>query len=127
MPSPSVLLVEDETIVAAIEAQCLSLRGYAVDKAATGEEAVELFSSGHAYDLLIADIELGPGIDGIETAKLIRKVGYIPVVFLTSLDRRDVRNRAEGLGNYGYVQKGTGKEPILEAVAEALAVPREKN
>ena len=95
-----------------------------MDRAATGEEAIELFSSGHAYDLLIADIELGPGIDGIETAKLIRKERYIPIVFLTSLDRSDVRNRAEGIGNYGYAQKGKGKELIFEAVAEALAVPR---
>jgi CheY-like chemotaxis protein len=121
MSSPRVLLIEDENIVAAVEARCLSSRGYAVDRAATGEEAVELFRSGSAYDLVVADIELGQGIDGIEAVRLIREERDIPVVFLTSLDLGVVRDRAVGLGSYGYAQKGKGKEPILEAVAEALA------
>jgi CheY-like chemotaxis protein len=113
-----VLLVEDETVVALVEGRALRSRGYAVKRAATGEEAVALFgeSGGEVYDLVLMDIDLGPGIDGIEAARRILRKRAVPLVFLSSYERDEIEARAEGIGSFGYAWKGLDGKGILDAV-----------
>jgi CheY-like chemotaxis protein len=115
-----VLLVEDETLIALAEGHALSARGYAVTRAATGEEAVAMFGEDEAYDLVLMDIDLGRGIDGIEAAKRILGKRTVPLVFVSSLQRGEIAARADGIGRYGYAWKGSDQRDFLEAVELAL-------
>ena len=115
-PSYRILLVEDEAILALAQRHFLTLRGYAVDRAATGEEAVGLFIGGENYDIVVTDVDLGLGIDGIEAAKRILKSRIVPILFSTSLGREELGERTEGMGNYGFVPKHAESARLLETI-----------
>lgn len=117
---PRILLVEDDSIVAFAEGHALKSRGYSVERAATGEEAVAMFGAGGAHDLVLMDVELGSGIDGIETARAILSRKKVPLFFLSSLDPEEIKERAEGLGESGMFCKGLDNKELLEAVGLAL-------
>ena len=65
------LLVDDEELVSADTADMLNELGYAVVKAASGEDAMSLVHSGQSFDLLATD-HLMPGMDGTDLALTIR-------------------------------------------------------
>jgi CheY-like chemotaxis protein len=118
-----VLLVEDETIVALAEGHMLNDHGYAVKRAATGEQAVAMFGENDVYDLVLMDIDLGPGMDGIEAARRIRGKRAVPLIFVSSRQPDELTNYAEGIGRYGFVRKGSNQGDFLEAVELALQSP----
>ncbi len=62
----TLLLVEDESIIAAAEARMLEKHFFTVITAQSGEEALELFLRNPEIDLVLMDIDLGSGIDGTE-------------------------------------------------------------
>jgi CheY-like chemotaxis protein len=115
-----VLLVEDEALVALAEGRLLSDEGYAVKRAASGEEAVAMFGGDEAYDLVLMDVDLGPGIDGFEAARRILEKRAVPLIFLSSYERGEIEARAEGIGSCGYARKGSERRDFLEAVELAL-------
>jgi CheY-like chemotaxis protein len=116
-----VLLVEDERITALAEGRALMDHGYTVNKATTGEEAVAMFGEDGVYDLVLMDIDLGPGIDGIEAARRILGKRRVPLVFLSSHRQDEIEARAAGIGRYGYAQKGPNQWDFLESIELALS------
>jgi FOG: CheY-like receiver len=116
---PRVLLLEDEAIVAMTNGRALSSTGFEVVRAPTGEAAIELCASSEPFDILVADIDLGPGMDGVEAARKIRRIEDLPVVFLTSFTEEEVSRRAADIGRYGYVNKDCERERLIEAVSQA--------
>ena len=66
-----ILLVEDDTILSKSVAKGLRKRGYTVDCAHDGEEALELYGL-NEYDLMILDLNL-PKISGMEVLERIRR------------------------------------------------------
>jgi two-component system OmpR family response regulator len=84
------LIVEDETKLAALLLRGLRESGHAVDLAATGEEALWRAGSA-AYDVVVLDVGL-PGIDGFETCRRLRADGVeAAVLMLTARDGVDDR------------------------------------
>ncbi|MCB0963532.1 MAG: response regulator, partial [Acidimicrobiales bacterium] len=65
-----ILVVDDEPQIRRALATNLRARGYEVDQAATGEEALRS-ASGHPPDLVLLDVGL-PGIDGLEVIEALR-------------------------------------------------------
>jgi len=99
-----ILIVEDEAIVAMDLKLHLQELGYdLVALAATGEEALAA-TARQAPDLVLMDISLGAGMDGIETARHLQSLG-IPVVFLTAFADEGTLARAKESGPYGYLLK----------------------
>src|SRR5438105_1059064 len=93
-----VLVVEDETKLAAVLAAGLRDEGYAADVAERGEDALWMAKSA-PYDAIVLDVML-PGLDGFTTCKRLRDDGvWTPVLFLTARDA--VENRIEGLDSGG--------------------------
>jgi len=80
-----ILAVDDDApALAALKAN-LSQRGYDVQTAGSGEDALELIER-ESYDLFILDVNM-PGLNGIEVCKAIRqhpKTQNTPVIFLTA-------------------------------------------
>ena len=69
----TILLVEDEVIIALAKKNILEKNNYEVKIAHTGEIAIEIFEQQNSIDLILMDIDLGNGIDGIQTAEIILK------------------------------------------------------
>ena len=103
-----ILLVEDEAIIALSESKKLAGAGYSVIHATSGEKAFELFQADPGYfDLILMDIDLGPGIDGTETARRILRKHDVPIVFLSSHMEPEIVEKTEMITNYGYVVKSS--------------------
>lgn len=98
------LLVEDEELLSAAMAKGLRKRGYAVDCAFDGEEALELYGV-NEYDLMILDLNL-PKLDGMEVLRRIREQdGVLRVLILSA--RSTVPDKIAGLdgGSNDYLTK----------------------
>jgi len=89
-----VLVVEDEVKMAALLRRGLSEHGFAIEVAATGEEAVTK-ATASPYDAIVLDVML-PGIDGFEACRRMRVQGvWSPVLMLTA--RGALGDRVAGL------------------------------
>lgn len=115
------LLVEDDPLIALAEQHMLQRAGYAVLHVATGEQAVAAAGAqGTGIDLILMDIDLGPGIDGIEAATRILQTCDLPLVFLSSHTEREYTDRAEQITSYGYIVKHSGETVLLASIGMAF-------
>lgn len=101
----TLLLVEDEAIIAMGEKSTLEKNGYRVLLALSGDEAVAAVRADPGIDLILMDIDLGRGMDGTEAAALILKQRDVPVLFLSSHMEPEVVAKTEKITSYGYVVK----------------------
>ena len=108
------LLVEDESLIALDTKQILEGYGYRVHIVKNGVSAVAAVAGNPGIDLVLMDINLGPGIDGTETAALILKDYDLPIVFLSSHVEPAVVAKTEKITSYGYVVKNAG-DTVLDA------------
>lgn len=118
----SVLLVEDEALIAMAEKKILRRGGYRVVCVYSGEDALEFLSQDDSIDLVLMDIDLGRGIDGTETATRILDERELPIVFLTSHAEKAVVEKVKGISRYGYIIKNSGEFVLLETVGTALSL-----
>ncbi|GAB4112182.1 MAG: hypothetical protein OHK0050_13010 [Roseiflexaceae bacterium] len=120
MSVATILVVEDEAIVAAnIEMRLQSL-GYQVPAVIdTGPEAIELIDTVRP-DLVLMDIRIAGPIDGISTAEIIRKRHAIPVIYLTAYTDDETVARARHTEPYGYILKPFEVSELRTAIELAL-------
>ena len=113
-----ILIVEDEEKLARFVELELEHEGYAVTKAFTGREGLELASSG-GFDLILLDIML-PELNGMEVLRRLRRVSATPVIMLTARD--EVIDKVAGLdqGADDYITKPFAIEELLARVRTAL-------
>jgi PAS domain S-box-containing protein len=116
----TILLVEDEVLIALDEKMTLEEYGYQVILVDTGEKAVETINIVPDIDLILMDIDLGSGIDGTEAAERILENRDIPIVFLSSHTEREVVEKTEGITSYGYIVKNTGETVMMASVKMAF-------
>ena len=89
-----VLLVEDDSKLAALVRRGLTENGSVADVASQGEDALWM-ARAHEYDAIVLDVML-PGLDGFETCAELRAAGvWAPVLMLTARDA--VADRVAGL------------------------------
>jgi PAS domain S-box-containing protein len=105
----TILLVEDEVLIAMAEERQLSGAGYNVITAFSGEDAIEIaVNNENRIDIILMDIDLGRGIDGTQAAMEILKHREIPVLFQSSHTEKDIVEKTEKITSYGYVVKHSG-------------------
>lgn len=118
--SERILLVEDERIVAMGESAVLTANGYDVTIEHAGEPAVD-HAARENFDLILMDIDLGPGrMDGTEAAGLILQDHDIPVVFLSSHTEPEIVAKTEEITSYGYILKNSGDTVLLAGIRMAF-------
>ena len=88
-----ILSVEDDERIRTAVKLALEEEGWTVDEAASGEEALEVFSR-TTPDVVLIDIML-PGIDGFELCRTFRKTSDVPIVMVTA--RNDTHDVVAGL------------------------------
>lgn len=122
-----ILLVEDEDGVRGIAAQLLMSRGYDVEEACDGEEAMEIIDEDEeGFDLVISDVVM-PGIDGPTLIQQAReKLGDARVVFISGYAERDLAKRLDDNRAVSFLPKPFTVRQLAERVKEELAARSEK-
>jgi signal transduction histidine kinase len=115
-----VMVVEDERIVALHLQQQLVKLGYGVPGvAASGEQALEQIEASRP-DLVLMDIHIDGGIDGIETVARIPADYHIPVIYLTAYSEEATLERARATRPYGYLIKPFSERELHATIQMAL-------
>ena len=103
--NPSILVVDDVREQREIAIKILEKLGYKVDAVSSGEEAEE-YVLNHYVDLLVLDMIMQPGIDGLETYKRILKINPHQKAIITSgFSETDNVKEAQKLGAGTYIKK----------------------
>ena len=113
-----VLLVDDETSIQRAVGPLLRSRGYDVEIAGTGAEALRVVAD-RAPDLIVLDLGL-PDIEGTEVCRRIRETLKVPIIVLSARGAEADKVNALDLGADDYVTKPFGPEELLARVRVAL-------
>jgi len=117
---PSILIVEDENIVALDMRMRLEAMGYSVaDVVDTGAQA-SARALALSPSLILMDIKLKGGLDGIDAARAIRETADIPVIFVTAFTDERTLDRVKLASPYGYVVKPFHERELRIAIELAL-------
>jgi CheY-like chemotaxis protein len=119
--APTVLIVEDQIEMRAINAMYLHHHGYRVLATDNGIEGVQTARDTHP-DLILMDISI-PGMDGIRATEALKgdpETGSIPVLIITAHPYGSVGKRAVDAGCDGYLTKPCDPRRILQEVRALL-------
>ncbi len=116
--SPRILLVDDEVAIQRAVAPLLRSRGYEVEVAGTGKDAVTAVV-GRRPDLIVLDLGL-PDLEGTEVCRQIRKESKAPIVILSARGSEQDKVAALDIGADDYVTKPFGSEELLARIRVAL-------
>jgi two-component system, OmpR family, KDP operon response regulator KdpE len=111
---PRILLVGDETSIQVTLTQALKSRGFDVEVAKTGKEALRLAGE-RPPDLVILDLGL-PDIEGTEICRRIRETSAVPIIILSARGSENDKVAALDLGADDYVTKPFGPEELLARI-----------
>ncbi|HEY6084030.1 MAG TPA: response regulator transcription factor [Nitrospira sp.] len=113
-----ILVVDDESHIRRSLQANLEAKGYAVDVAETGEQALTAFSN-RRPDVVIVDLLL-PGIDGVDVARRIRESSTVPVIVLSAIGDENRKVAALEAGADDYITKPFGMEELLARIRSLL-------
>jgi two-component system, OmpR family, KDP operon response regulator KdpE len=113
-----VLVVDDEPQIRRALTTNLRARGFEVDEAESGEDALDIAARVRP-DLVVLDLGL-PGIDGIEVVHGLRGWTEVPILVLSARDEESAKVAALDAGADDYVTKPFGMAELLARVRAAL-------
>lgn len=120
MSNISILIIEDEGVVAHDIARRLKKLGYDVaDIKHDSEDAINYLSI-HTPDLILCDINIDGPKDGIDVAEFVFHHRKTPLIFVTALSDRSTLDRAKKTLPYGYIVKPFDNHDLLTAIELAL-------
>jgi DNA-binding response OmpR family regulator len=118
---PQILIVEDEGLVAWELQEALTRMGYRVPHVvATGRDALASVVA-DCPDLIMMDIRLDGPLDGIETARRIKDICSVPVVYLTADCNDATLEKAKTTEAYGYILKPFEERALRASLEIALS------
>jgi len=103
----NILLVDDELIIGMATKQKLAKIGYSVTVASQGKHAMEIINTKDDISLVLMDIDLGNGQNGIDICREIINRKNIPIVFVSSHTEPEVVSLTEQVTSYGYIVKSS--------------------
>ena len=104
--TPTVLVVDDSFTTRTLEKSILEAHGYQVRIAMDGLEALDRLRA-EKVDLVITDVQM-PRMDGLALLQAMKKdprLAGLPVILVTSMDRREDQERGLALGADAYIVK----------------------
>jgi two-component system response regulator GlrR len=115
----SILVVDDEQNFVTLLELVLTKRGYEVQTALSGEEALKLLQN-RSFDLAVVDIRMG-SIDGLSLVeKLKQRLPKIKFIMMTAYPTLDSRIAAAQKGASGYFTKPVDLEELLDTIHGVL-------
>lgn len=115
MRSNSVLVVEDDEAIRSALVMALEDEGYAPSEAPDGATAIRSFFE-RTPDLVLLDLVLPGGMDGVEVCRRIRAMAATPVIVLSGMDTEDLKIAALRSGADDYIVKGVGIGELMARV-----------
>lgn len=122
----SIVLVEDEGLIGLATKRELEKLGYRVVLAMGGERAAEIIGTESEVALVLMDIDLGSGMDGIQAARRILKIRDVPIVFVSSHTEPDIISSTEEVTSYGYIVKSSSMTVYDASIKMAYKLFTEK-
>ena len=117
----SILIVDDDPTLLKLLNTRLTLEGYSVTAAASGEEALAKFAAGRP-DMVITDMQMG-GMDGMTLFENIHRVQpTLPVIVLTAHGTIPAAVKATHRGVFSYLTKPFEGDTLLAEIRKALAL-----
>ncbi len=116
-----ILYIEDSVNDQRFVRKVLESHGYALTVATNGEQGLDI-ARDKGPDLILVDIQM-PGLDGMETARLLRLIprcARTPIVALTAYAEKFERQAYLNVGFTDYQQKQAGIKPLLALVERYL-------
>ncbi len=130
MEQKTVLIVEDDGILAVQLLNMLTVLGYNVTKpVATGAAAIAAVAAKRPDlilpdlilpDLILMDIQLSGEMDGISAAEHIRSIADVPIIFLTGYSQDPLLQRAKLVAPYGYLIKPVSSRELAATIEMAF-------
>ena len=120
---PRILLVEDDTTLATLEADILTAHGYAVVVATSGELAITALQKA-IPDLVLLDLDLPGNVTGWDVLLVLRRYSRTPVL-LTSAESavyRHIRMRGESRLTLDHLPKPYPLQTLLKRIERMLAI-----
>src|SRR5512133_2926932 len=109
-----ILIVDDDAQIRKLIRVNLEGRGYSVEEAVDGEDAIAHLKA-NTYDLLILDLVM-PGMSGIDVCIWVREHSDVPVIVLSAHDEEEQKVRALDAGADDFVTKPFGQEELLARI-----------
>jgi two-component system KDP operon response regulator KdpE len=113
-----ILIVDDEIEIRRALSRALSVRGYVVETAADGAEAV-VQAEAFRPDLVVLDLNL-PELDGLEVCRRIRSWSSVPILVLSVREDESDKVAALDLGADDYLTKPFGTDELLARIRALL-------
>ena len=108
------LVVDDELLIRNVIKEYALNEGYIVDEAEDGNEAIEKVEENN-YDLIIMDIMM-PHKDGFSSAKEIKEIKNIPIIFLSARTEELDKLNGFSLGADDYVTKPFSPKELMARI-----------
>ncbi len=122
-PGPGrILVVEDNRVNQKVVTAVLRKRGFVIELANDGREALAKLEAGGGFDLVLMDVQM-PGLDGLEATRLIRqdpRWNALPIVAMTAHAMTGDKERCLEAGMNGYISKPVHSSHLLTTVDEYL-------
>ncbi|MBD8872046.1 response regulator [Rhodanobacter sp. DHB23] len=115
------LVVDDSPTICAVLGRMLEQDGYAVQKAADGESALEL-AKAEAPELIFLDIVL-PGINGFAVLRALRhdpRTAHVPIVMISGNPQATEQFYAQRFGADDFVKKPFGRNDIVASIDQLV-------
>lgn len=120
LESASVLVVDDEAAIRYSVSKTLQRVGYSVREASNGEDALEIIR-GETFDVVLTDIRMPPGLDGVELVRRIKDTDPDTVVILmTAYPSLNTAVEALRLGAHDYLIKPSSSVDIRASVQRGI-------
>ena len=123
-----VLLIDDEEYICQDIARTLKREGYEVDYRQSVEQGLEYLSKAPETEIVLLDVNLGSGLNGIEGLKIIQeRYPRITVIMHTGEKDPNIGTECIKNGAYDYLSKPFSKTLFLEMVRAALGKKEKSN
>jgi len=120
MHSPTVLIVEDEVLVALMVEEALAEAGFRpIGLCRSGVAALEQVKR-EPPDVLLLDLVLQGDLSGLDVAHAVREFWAGPIVFYTSASNADARERLSAVANAKVLFKPASRAELVRAVRTIL-------
>lgn len=113
-----ILVVDDEPQIRRSLQVNFENKGYAVETAATGEDAISAFRN-RRPDVIILDLIM-PGLGGVEVVRRIRELSPVPIIVLSALGDEAKKVEALETGADDYITKPFGMDELLARIRSIL-------
>ncbi len=122
MTGETILVVEDEGLIALHLIELLEDAGYRVTAPSySGEMVLRALEKSPAPDLILMDVGLAGSLDGIETARQIRQRFSIPLIFITAHTSARMLERMREVAPDGIVIKPFVRDDLLALIKKTVA------